>query len=419
MQIAAHRTRFLPVPWSIVLVLGVNAILSAAALGEQRFALLVGVNNYQHAKLAPLKFAVNDVTELSDILKPAGYRVVLLTDDTGRKNGKLAPTRSNINQQLNLLLRSCKSGDTVIVALAGHGLQFGERKEAYFCPADGRPFADETATLVSISHVYTEIDKSFAGVKVLFIDACRNDPTPGRGRGLDADSAPSPPKGVAALFSCSAGQRAFEHDSLKHGVFFHFVLEGLRGQAKDAENDVTFEGLAAYVRRRVPNKVHELFPDAKPQQEPNLKADLAGAPPVLLRLTTLEKTASRPKTKAGVTSDKSGTGKAKAKPSGTRSSDDRKILAELENRTQFEFEESPLSDVVSFFSDLHGINIRLDRRSLENAGVSEETPITRMLKGVSLKTALDALLKDLELSYVVENGELVIMSRDAAKQRQK
>ncbi len=50
-----------------------------------------------------------------------------------------------------------------------------------------------------------------------------------------ADAAPKPPGGVAALFSCSAGQRAFEHESLKHGVFFHHVLEGLGGKAKDED----------------------------------------------------------------------------------------------------------------------------------------------------------------------------------------
>jgi hypothetical protein len=38
------------------------------------------------------------------------------------------------------------------------------------------------------------------------------------------------PSGVVA-FGCSEGQEAFEDDDLRHGVFFHYVLEGLRGKA--------------------------------------------------------------------------------------------------------------------------------------------------------------------------------------------
>ena len=42
-----------------------------------------------------------------------------------------------------------------------------------------------------------------------------------------------PPGGVAALFSCSEGQVAYEDDDLKHGVFFHFVIQGLKGKADE------------------------------------------------------------------------------------------------------------------------------------------------------------------------------------------
>ena len=39
-----------------------------------------------------------------------------------------------------------------------------------------------------------------------------------------------PPGGVLAFFSCSEGEKAYEHSDLKHGVFFHYVIEGLRGE---------------------------------------------------------------------------------------------------------------------------------------------------------------------------------------------
>jgi formylglycine-generating enzyme required for sulfatase activity len=263
-----------------------TAISLAQETAGKRHALLVGVNEYQHAKLPPLKYAVNDVTELGKVLSAAGYDVTLLTDDAGKKDEKLAPTKASIERHLREIARRCKKGDTLVLALTGHGLQFGGQKDAYYCPIDARPLETATDTLVSVTKVYSELEESFAGAKIVLVDACRNDPTPGRGRGLEAGSAPSPPNGIGVLFSCSAGQRAFEHDSLKHGVFFHYVLEGLRKEAADKKGRVTFDGLQSYVREEVPDKVHGLFPDQKPDQKPNVSGTFEGKPLVLLTLST-------------------------------------------------------------------------------------------------------------------------------------
>ncbi len=246
------------------------------------YAVLVGVENYQHAKLRepePLKYPVEDVSELSEVLVARGYEVITLTDDTGKKNADLLPTRDNFMRQYKAVLRKAREQDTVIIALAGHGLQFAGQKDAYFCPIDARPFADEAETLISITSIYTELEKSFAGVKVILVDACRNDPDPTRGRGLDADSSPSPPKGVAALFSCSAGQKAFENEELKHGVFFHYLLQGLKGDAKDTDGGISFDRLQLFVREKVTQWTldHSQKLGGR-SQSPNLKADLAGKP---------------------------------------------------------------------------------------------------------------------------------------------
>jgi hypothetical protein len=112
-------------------------------------------------------------------------------------------------------------------------------------------------------------------MKILLVDACRNDPTASRG-GIDADNAPRPPQGVVALFSCKAGERAYEDDNLKHGVFFHFVLEGLQGKACfPGDTEVTFNGLTNYVTSKVVRFVPENIGNGS-KQTPALKADFAG-----------------------------------------------------------------------------------------------------------------------------------------------
>jgi len=255
---------------------GEQALGQAVATPAKR-ALLIGINDYDHPSLrqpAPLKYAVKDVTDLASLLKQAGYEVVLMTETVGQANAKLAPRKANIERELSAMSARCQRGDTFLLALAGHGLQFG--KNAYFCPQDARPFESATESLFSVSKIYEQLEQSFAGTKLVLVDACRNDPTPGRGRnGIDADGAP-PPQGVGVLFSCNRGQRAYEHDTLQHGVFFHYILEGLKGQARDPDGIISFEGLSYFVRKNVPGRVQQLFPGV--EQIPNLKADLAGIP---------------------------------------------------------------------------------------------------------------------------------------------
>jgi hypothetical protein len=280
-----------------VLALAALALTLLPTAGQEarpkprRFAVLTGVNRYEHADLKTLKYAENDVVALAKLLRENGYEVVLLTGPEGARDAKRQPTRVNIEARIKEVLRKCRRGDTVLLAFAGHGLQFEGRKDAFFCPSDARPFKDETDTLVSLAKVYAEMKKSFAAVKLLFVDACRDDPKAARGgrSGVDGDSAPRPPSGVGALFSCSAGQRAYEDDGLKHGVFFHFVLQGLKGKAKDPDDgDVTFEGLATYVKKQVTRDVPKRIGGGA-RQAPTLNAgELSGEPAVLLTINVAE-----------------------------------------------------------------------------------------------------------------------------------
>lgn len=243
----------------------------------KKYALLVGVNEYQHEKLPNLQYAVNDVQEMHELLTKNGYAATILTDKAADARNK--PIKANIEREIKAVLEKSKKGDTVLLAFAGHGLQFEGQPDAYFCPSDARPFKNRVDTLVSLSAMYKQLKESFAGIKVLLVDACRNDPDESRGArsGIDADSAPRPPQGVAALFSCRAGERAFERDELKHGVFFYHVLQGLRDEAKDRKGNVTFAGLASYVNQEVPVWVAKNIGKGA-RQSPNLKADYSTEP---------------------------------------------------------------------------------------------------------------------------------------------
>jgi formylglycine-generating enzyme required for sulfatase activity len=259
-------------------------LLLAQPAKGRKYALLVGVKDYDHHKLAPLRYTENDVVELAKLLRPAGYDVTLLSD-----SAKVKPTGANIKKALTALLAKKSRDDTVLVALAGHGLQLAvkeggkEKDVSFFCPSDAQ--LNDADTLVSLEKLFQDLDDCAAGVKLLLVDACRNDPGARGARNLDVDTVPRPPRGIAALFSCASGQRAFETKELGggHGVFFHFVLEGLRGQAKDADGEVNWGSLSNYVTRQVNHQVPKLIGGGA-RQTPHEVRNLVGESPVLLRV---------------------------------------------------------------------------------------------------------------------------------------
>jgi hypothetical protein len=91
-----------------------------------------------------------------------------------------------------------------------------------------------------------------------------------------------------------------------------------------------------------------------------------------------------------------------------------KIRAALDGETSFEFTELPLTDVVKYLSDKHDIEIQLDTKVLEEASIGIDTPVTRSLKGITLRSALRLMLGALDLTYVIKDEVLLITTPDKA-----
>lgn len=268
-------------------------LLVPAPVRAEKYALLAGVKTYNPGELRNLEFTENDVTDLADLLRASGYRpenIRLLTRAEGEKDRRFQPLGDNLRKELHQLLRALTPADSVLVALAGHGVQFKNSDESYFCPTDAK--LGDPNTLVALSAVYRELEQCKAGFKLLLVDACRNDPfanaTRDGSKQFESVTRPQkkqPPGGVAALFSCSAGEKAFEDKELKHGVFFHYVIDGLTGAAaSEATGEVTLPLLEAYVQSRVPDHVIRKFAG---QQTPERVGATRGAV-ALVKFTNLQ-----------------------------------------------------------------------------------------------------------------------------------
>jgi len=92
-----------------------------------------------------------------------------------------------------------------------------------------------------------------------------------------------------------------------------------------------------------------------------------------------------------------------------------KITQALDEQTTIEFIETPLRDVVEYLKDFHDIEIQLDQRALEDIGLGPETPITRNLKGITLRSALNLMLKELDLTYYIKNEVLNITTPEVVE----
>ncbi len=248
----------------------------------KKVALLIGVNTYDKRGFRDLEYAERDIDAMAAVLQDAEWEVRLLR---GTSTGTQRATLGNINSAVEATLTGRTKRDLVLVGLAGHGVQAevegggALRAESFFCPADAEQ--GNAKTMLAIGKLFTEIERRGGGSNLILVDACREDPT--RGRGLDGSKVTALPEGLAVLFGCRAGQKSYETANAGggHGVFFHFVLQGLHGAAKDDRGQVTWGRLTEYVSRHVSEEAPRLVGDASLKQTPNLVANLQGASPVL------------------------------------------------------------------------------------------------------------------------------------------
>ncbi len=85
-----------------------------------------------------------------------------------------------------------------------------------------------------------------------------------------------------------------------------------------------------------------------------------------------------------------------------------KIETALEGETEIDFFDTALSDVADWLRQTHNIPVVLDTRPLQDVGIAVDTPITFSIEGVTLATALDLVLRPLDLRWTVYQGVLLI-----------
>ena len=239
----------------------------------RKFALVVGVGCYEDPEINDLPFAARDAVEVGRCLREqCGFDDVRVLASGEPQE----PDNTGIVRALRNLAPLVAADDTFLFYFAGHGIHAGGR--AYLLTANSFLHMPGLASL-PVAVLHDSLATLDCARRVLILDACRNEPRKGMGDG-DNPLSPELSRDVAAaagaragetvpstclLFACSLGQRAYEWADQGHGAFTHYLLEGLRGAARDERGRVTSHSLSAYVQERVQHWARKMG-FAPPQQ---------------------------------------------------------------------------------------------------------------------------------------------------------
>jgi hypothetical protein len=235
---------------------------------SQRWAVIVGVSDYQDSRIPSLRYAAADAQSFYNwITSPDGgryppSRVKLLVNEQA--------TGSNIKEALFVWLKQAIQEDMVIIFFACHGSPDSpdSPENLFLLPYDAQ--YDKIATTgFPMWDIETALSRFIKAEKVVVIaDACH---AGGVGQGFDVARRASRAikrnpissglqnlsvigDGVAVI--SASNDRQFSQESEKwgggHGVFTHFLLKGLKGEADyNKDNRVTLGELIPFLSEQV------------------------------------------------------------------------------------------------------------------------------------------------------------------------
>jgi formylglycine-generating enzyme required for sulfatase activity len=212
------------------------------------WAVIIGVNDYQHPRVPKLRYAVNDARSMERELLNQGFlrdRVIMLVDRQA--------TKAAIERVIGDELRTRMGReDRLLVFFAGHGktdrLRSGE-EEGFLLPVDGDPSA-AFSTAISMTALRQISDRLPAKHVLYVIDACYSGYAVFN-RSISDDLLEEMIKKPAIQILTAGRQEDQAQERDGHGVFTLAVLQGIRGEAFSGKSWLSLEELGIWVKQRV------------------------------------------------------------------------------------------------------------------------------------------------------------------------
>lgn len=230
-------------------------------------AIVVGCDQYEDPEIARLAYAAEDARAFAQIL--------LESCDVADESLAVIPRSTPaVNASRNAVIRALtprpdaerrRNLDTLFFFFSGHGFHSERDGRDYLVPIDAvAGCLEETA--LPFEAVFGLLRRWRARTTVLFLDVCRAALWGGKGVGSEplpvrTDSAMQ--SGFATFWSCSPGQKSYEADAVKAGLFTSALVKGL---GTDGRCRTVYE-LGKFLQNSVPELCKE---HSKPLQVPYL-----------------------------------------------------------------------------------------------------------------------------------------------------
>ena len=219
----------------------------------ERKALIVGVSDYPVDR-DKLKAVAEDLREVTELLEsPDGAfnkKFVHVLADA-------AATRDRILLTVTDILGTASPEDTIFLYFAGHGCTLNN--QYFFVPHDFK--INSPLTLVPVADIRDAFQSSPCQRLFMWLDFCHSGGIVGRSIEAELSDVPAVLKrslhvtggtGKAIMAACTASQLAYEGGpGSHHGHFTEYLLQGLRGDAVNANGEVTASSLFDYIDNKM------------------------------------------------------------------------------------------------------------------------------------------------------------------------
>lgn len=219
----------------------------------KRWAICIGINDYDDNKIFPLKKARNDAKLLGKIFSKQGQfdYVFVMTDDLNYKD-ELFPSKYKIEEKVNSILEFAKPDDLIVFSFSGHGISDAKGNN-YLISIDTR-INDSFNTSVKLDDIVKKFNSKGIKKTLLIIDACREELLETKGLNQNSLHAKLYQEAeiAATFYATKEGWYSYEDAKSDNGVFTYFIAQGLKGNA-DYNNDniISFSELEQYVQDKV------------------------------------------------------------------------------------------------------------------------------------------------------------------------
>jgi hypothetical protein len=228
--------------WIAALTVAATLVSGNAAFADKRVAFVVGNGAYKN--VAPLPNPAVDAKSMAKLLRNVGFDVV--------EGSNL--TRDKMTEKLLEFGKKAEGADVALFFYAGHGIAVNGTN--YLLPVDADLKSEMDVKLGAAINVDLTLEQTMADakVKLVFLDACRDNPFAARIRSAKATRSVSVDSGLAEMksgegtliaFATGPGQTALDGEAGTNSPFTRALL------AKIATPNVEIQQAMTKVRAQV------------------------------------------------------------------------------------------------------------------------------------------------------------------------